>query len=304
MRSIFISHSSQDKEFVRRIAADLQARGLRVWLDEAEIKVGDSITDRISEAIKETDFVLVVLSEHSIKSNWVQKEVKLALTKEKESNRIYLLPVVIGKPEIPKFMEDKLYVDLNESYEKGIRAIVDTVVRHPTSKTENIGNVLDIENFAKEVAKEVADILRVSPKGIRIEDNPIGEFDPKLVFVIIAFTSDMEPIFEGIKAAGESFGLRVERVKDVQGDFRITDKVIEMINKAFLIVADLTHERPNVYFELGYARGLKKKVITTAREGTKVHFDVKDWTYTPYNDSRVLEKHLRSRFAFELGIND
>ncbi len=60
----------------------------------------------------------------------------------------------------------------------------------------------------------------------------------------------MDPIFEGIKAAGEAHGLRVERVKDVLGDYRITNKIIEMIHKARLIVADLTHERPNVYFEL------------------------------------------------------
>ena len=74
-----------------------------------------------------------------------------------------------------------------------------------------------------------------------------------------------------------------------------------MIQKARLIVADLTHERPNVYFEVGYARGLGKTVITTAREGTNLHFDVKDWTCTFYNDSRVLERHLQERFAFELG---
>ena len=73
-----------------------------------------------------------------------------------------------------------------------------------------------------------------------------------------------------------------------------------MAHKAYLVVADLTHERPNVYFELGYARGLSKTIITTARDGTPLHFDVKDWTCTFYNDSRVLERHLHERFSFEL----
>jgi nucleoside 2-deoxyribosyltransferase len=110
----------------------------------------------------------------------------------------------------------------------------------------------------------------------------------------------MDPIFEGIKEAGRALGLDVKRVKDLQGDYRITDQIIRMIRSARFIVADLSHERPNVYFELGYARGLGKTVITIAREGSTVHFDVKDWTYVPYVDSRVLEQDLKRRFEFEL----
>jgi hypothetical protein len=73
-----------------------------------------------------------------------------------------------------------------------------------------------------------------------------------------------------------------------------------MIGQARFIVADLTNERPNVYFELGYARGLGKTVITILRSGTNIHFDVRDWTYTEYFDSRPLENDLLQRFEFEL----
>jgi hypothetical protein len=58
---------------------------------------------------------------------------------------------------------------------------------------------------------------------------------------------------------------------------------------------------PNVYFELGYARGLGKTVITILRAGTRAHFDVRDWTYLEYIDSRPLEEDLIERFTFELG---
>jgi hypothetical protein len=121
-----------------------------------------------------------------------------------------------------------------------------------------------------------------------------------LVFAIIAFRDDMEPVFEGIKAAGMSVRLDVKRVKDVPGDYQITDQVIQMINSARFVVADLTHERPNVYFELGYARGIGKTVVTIAREGTNIHFDVKDWTCIFYTDSRVLEGDIKKRFEYEL----
>src|SRR5207247_6823720 len=121
-----------------------------------------------------------------------------------------------------------------------------------------------------------------------------------LVFVSSALRDEMEPIFEGIKDAGAAVGLTVKRVKDVQGDYRITDRVVQMIRQARFVVADLTHERPNVYFELGYARGLGKTVITIMRTGTKAHFDVQDWTYLEYADSRPLERDLVERFRYEL----
>jgi hypothetical protein len=71
-----------------------------------------------------------------------------------------------------------------------------------------------------------------------------------------------------------------------------------------LIVADLSFERPNVYFELGYARGFGRTVITIAKKGTNVHFDVKDWVYIEYIDSRELEKKLKQRFEYELSLHE
>jgi hypothetical protein len=157
----------------------------------------------------------------------------------------------------------------------------------------------------RKVAREVAREMR---KELGLKPDPeahlkVPQADPKRVFVIIAFQNGMEQIYKSIRAAGISHGLTVERVKDVQGDFRITDKIIEMITTAGFVVADLTHERPNVYFELGYARALHKIVITILREGHKVHFDAQDWPYISYNHDRMLKRVLEKRFEFELGKN-
>jgi hypothetical protein len=124
--------------------------------------------------------------------------------------------------------------------------------------------------------------------------------DSNLVFVVMSFSPDMEPIFEGIAAAAANVGLEAKRAKDVLGDYRITDKIMEMILSSRFVVVDLTHERPNVYFELGYARASGKTVITIARRETEIHFDVKDWTYIPYIDSRTLEPDLTERLKNEL----
>ena len=120
----------------------------------------------------------------------------------------------------------------------------------------------------------------------------------------MAFTPDMDPIFEGIKTAAKKYGLNAQRIVDVPGDIKITDQIISMIRSSRIIVADLTHERPNVYFELGYARGLGQRIITIARKGTNVHFDVKDWRYIEYSDSRIIEKELIDRFRYELSTEN
>jgi hypothetical protein len=74
MPSVFLSHSSQDKPFVRQLADHLrQHPQITVWLDEREISPGANIVDKIAEGL-DSDFVLLILSPNSINSNWVKEE--------------------------------------------------------------------------------------------------------------------------------------------------------------------------------------------------------------------------------------
>jgi hypothetical protein len=68
MSSIFLCHSHSDKSFARRIAADLRASGHSVWIDEAEIDIGDSLVGKIREGLDQVDFVAAILSSTSIES--------------------------------------------------------------------------------------------------------------------------------------------------------------------------------------------------------------------------------------------
>lgn len=139
---------------------------------------------------------------------------------------------------------------------------------------------------------------RVNVVFVPTEDKPI---DSNLLFVIMSYRDDMESVFKEITNAAAAKGLTAQRVKDDLGDYRITDRIIDMIKKAKFIVADLTYERPNVYFELGYARALGKTVLTTAKQDTDIHFDVKDWPYIPYEDEAQLNSELSTRLDKELG---
>ena len=115
MPSIFLSHNSKDKPFVRRLAARLAESGVVVWLDEVELSIGDSLIDKISDAIANIEFVAAVISSNSVKSNWVKKELSLAMTKEIAGKEKVILPLLINDCEIPNAMKDKLYADFRKS---------------------------------------------------------------------------------------------------------------------------------------------------------------------------------------------
>lgn len=92
--SCFISHSSKDKDFCQRLYNDLQAAGVRCWLDSEDLKIGDRFWERIDESIRLHDKLLIVLSEHSVESAWVRREVLSALEKEDQSpGRAVLFPI-------------------------------------------------------------------------------------------------------------------------------------------------------------------------------------------------------------------
>ena len=111
MTSIFLSHSSKDKFFVRELAKRLESYGIKVWLDEAELKIGDSLTQKIGQAIDETDFLGVILSSNSVSSEWVQRELQTAMQKEFSHKKVVVLPILLEPVEIPPFLRDKVYAD-------------------------------------------------------------------------------------------------------------------------------------------------------------------------------------------------
>jgi hypothetical protein len=91
--SCFISYSSKDGEFLKRLYADLQNAEVRSWYAAEDLKIGDKFRDRIDESIRLHDKLLLVLSENSVSSHWVEKEVETALEKEREQGKIVLFPV-------------------------------------------------------------------------------------------------------------------------------------------------------------------------------------------------------------------
>ena len=91
--SCFISYSSLDDKFARRLYKDLQSNGVRCWFAPEDLKIGNEFRSTIGKEIRLRDKLLIILSAHSIRSEWVGDEVEKALAEEKEQGTLKLFPI-------------------------------------------------------------------------------------------------------------------------------------------------------------------------------------------------------------------
>jgi hypothetical protein len=110
---VFISHASEDKdEVVRPLAYALRKNGLKVWYDEFELKIGDSLRRKIDIGLSKSKFGIVVLSKDFIKKGWTNYELDGIITKANTGEQV-ILPIWhnISKQEVISFspsLADKL----------------------------------------------------------------------------------------------------------------------------------------------------------------------------------------------------
>ncbi len=112
---VFISYSWRDKRFVERLCMSLKDSGVPIWIDKVEMKAGDSIQGRVEAAITNAEYVVVVLSPHSVNSTWVTEELRLAMTRQREEKLRLVIPILYKDCLIPPFLRDRLCVDFRKS---------------------------------------------------------------------------------------------------------------------------------------------------------------------------------------------
>lgn len=126
MLNVFISHNCKDKPIARKIAKELNRYGIKVWIDEAEIKLGDSLIEKIREGLDRMDFLIALISENSVQSEWVKRELDIAMNNEIAGKKVISLPILVGKCELPGFLKGKLYADMSTTrkYNENILSLI------------------------------------------------------------------------------------------------------------------------------------------------------------------------------------
>lgn len=100
MADVFISYSKSDRSYALELAEELRTRGFSVWIDQTGIGGAKNWATEIVEAINSCSTLLCLISEHSIESNNVAKEIHLASEKQKT-----ILPVTLEKVKLPSRLE-------------------------------------------------------------------------------------------------------------------------------------------------------------------------------------------------------
>jgi len=111
---VFLSHASIDKPRVRWIRDSLAQYGIKCWLDEDELLVGDSISRRIDDALDSADFIVFCISQESLQSEWVNLEVRAVLSKQLKTKMPRILPVTLDGSEPPPLLSDFVWADLSD----------------------------------------------------------------------------------------------------------------------------------------------------------------------------------------------
>ena len=117
------------------------------------------------------------------------------------------------------------------------------------------------------------------------------------IFVIMKFNDEIldSAYKEVIKPIGNEFGYKVLRIDEVQDSGKISDQVLENIIKSQIIIADLSGERPNCYYEAGFAHAIGKDIIFSIKRNEPVHFDLTGYRFIEWSTEGDFKKKLRTR---------
>ncbi len=168
-----------------------------------------------------------------------------------------------------------------------------------TSFEYSLRNVFDVNSDTKikwadlRYSKEIWDHFnKALDKQVKLEydvfPNRGFKVDPKLCFVLMPFDNSFKPVYsKAIKQAVKKARMKAKRADEIFATTPIVQDVWEYINKAALIVADVTDRNPNVFYEVGLAHALPKRLVILTQKKEDVPFDIQHIRWIKYkNDSR------------------
>ncbi len=127
---VFLSYSWKNEEVATKLVRAFEEFGITVWVDRENMQIGSILGDETRKAIEEARYLIALISEHSITSEWVREEIKIGLQIESTTNSVKVLPVILGYCQAPAELGDRLQrrVDSPEQIQK-VAAEVNALLR-------------------------------------------------------------------------------------------------------------------------------------------------------------------------------
>ncbi len=162
---VFLSHNSQDKPKVRRLAERLKAAGVRVWLDEWVIKAGDIIALKVDEGLEQSRVLVLCISPAALASGWVALERSTAVHRDPANAGRRFIPLLLGDCALPDTLRRYKYVDFREESD-GAFAEVLAACRTEASAVPPVPPVTPKKGSAKKKPKPVKPPEQAEPLAV------------------------------------------------------------------------------------------------------------------------------------------
>ena len=213
---VFISHASEDKErFVLDFGEKLRSKGVDAWIDKWEMHPGDSLVNKIfEEGIGQSDVVIIVLSENSIRKTWVIEELNAATIRRIEEN-VRIIPVIINDfVSVPTSLNHLLRVritDLN-NYKDEFHEILNGI--YNIDKKPPLGETPEYVDFHTVSGLTAIDSVVLKTIGdISIENGPHTTLVPeKIIKKLEHMDISKNDIIDSIEILGSQYYLKITRV--------------------------------------------------------------------------------------------
>jgi len=118
---------------------------------------------------------------------------------------------------------------------------------------------------------------------------------PRSVFTIMSFKKEFIDVFDSCKDACQKHRFEAERTDESASSEPILPRILQGIRNSAFVIADVSEPSSNVFYEVGYAKGLGKEVILIAKQGTQLPFDLKDLPTLFWETQRDLKDALAER---------
>jgi hypothetical protein len=128
MAKVFVSYRTADMGQAMRLVRELEAAGHVVWIDQREIALGDSVLGRMSEGLRDAQYLVLCYSSIGVESPWTAEEWESFRTRQLEGQRVRLLPVKLSGGEAPAILAHLKYVDLVRDWRGGVEQLLKVLV--------------------------------------------------------------------------------------------------------------------------------------------------------------------------------